>query len=149
VDFGAAVQKQLAPRLLPSGPTVVPAALGVQGLRTYAGNRASRLLLADAGLDLAFAFDVALPSPDVLFVSASVLTTRGERVVDILRDARRTRGTPVAPFGAFSDPAADRWDGRDASGRPVAAGMYVLRLRATLAPGGTTTESERTITVVR
>ncbi len=149
VDFGAAVQTQSAPRLLPSGPTVVPAALGVQGLRTYAGSRVSRLLLADAGLDLAFAFDVALPYPEVLFLSAAIFSARGERVIDLARDVRRTRGTPVAPFGAFSDPLADRWDGRDRLGRPVPAGTYVLQVRTTLAPGGTTTESAHSITVVR
>ncbi len=50
-------------------------------------------------------------------------------------------------MGTFS--ARGTSNGRDAHGRPVAAGTYVLKLRTTLAPGGTPTESERTITVVR
>jgi hypothetical protein len=139
------VQTQAAPRFVPAAPSPVRVQLALRGLRTQAGGRDSRLLIADAGLGLAFVFDVAMPAPPELYVTARVLTVRGEHVRDLYRDVRRVPD----PQGGFVDAAADRWDGRDKRGQAVNAGMYVLQLRASLSPGGTTVEDQFTIAVVR
>ena len=145
VDFGAAIQTQAAARFLPSPPGATPAALSLRGLQTQSGGRDTRLLLADAGLDLAFVFDVPAPPPAALYLTARVLSVRGEHIRDLYRDVRRV---PDAQ-GRFVNPASDRWDGRDKRGQAVNAGMYVLQLRASLSPGGTTVEDQFTIAVVR
>ncbi|MFQ5601281.1 MAG: hypothetical protein ACE5G2_12110 [Candidatus Krumholzibacteriia bacterium] len=109
----------------------------------------TRLLLADAGRDLEFAFRVADPAPAVVYLTASVYSMRGERVADLVRDERRSARTLQEPFGRFGDPARDRWDGRDLAGQPVPGGMYVLRVSAGTSPGVTTSRQQRTIAVVR
>jgi len=148
VDFGAAVQTQAAARFVPA--TVASAtALRIENLRTFAGGSPSRLLLPDAGIDLAFAFDVAPPAPTAIYVTASLYSARGEQVRELYHDSRRVAGTPTGVSGAFGDPGLDRWDGRDGAGRDAPAGVYVLRLRAGLAPGAVTSEERRAVTVVR
>lgn len=149
VDFGAAVETQASARFLPEAPRAPEPGLRLEEVRTYAGGRASRLLLADAGLDLQFSFRAASPGPSVLYVSASVYSMRGERVKDLYRDRARAPASLPPPFGTYGDPALDRWDGLDETGRPVPGGIYVLRISAGTSPGAATTRVQRAITVVR
>lgn len=148
VDFGAAVQTQAAARFVPAAPAP-PVGARLLNLRTFTNGAPSRLLLAGAGLDLTFAFDVEPMNAATLFVSASVYSLRGDRVRVLYRDVPRQPVTAPAPFGAFGDPALDRWDGRDAEGRSAPGGLYVLRLGGGPAPGVETSAEERAITVVR
>jgi hypothetical protein len=148
VDFGIAVQTQSAPRFLPTPPAAAQV-FQLTNLRTFAGGAPSRLLVPDAGLDLAFAFDIEPPTADVVYLSASVYSLRGDRVAELYRDAPRSAGPPGPPFGSFGDAVRDRWDGRDAEGRPVPGGVYVLHVAAGTAPGAPTANERRGITVVR
>jgi hypothetical protein len=148
VDFGAALQTQLMARFVP-GDLAAPAGLHLENLRTFAGVTPTRLVLADAGQDVTFTFDVGTPTPDAIFVSATIVSLRGERIRELYRDARRSAATRPPPFAPFGDPAADRWDGRDAGGQLVTGGIYVLRVAAGLAPGTASVEARRAVTVVR
>jgi hypothetical protein len=152
VDFGAAVQAQAAPRFVADPPAAGAPAVGIARLRTFrvadlAGGD-TRLVVPDAGEALGFAFEVEPPAPPVLYVSSSVFSLRGERVVELFHDEPRACAAPPSPYGCFGDPARDRWDGRDASGRPVPGGIYVLRLSAGASPGAETARAQRTIAVV-
>lgn len=147
VDFGAAVQTQESARF--SGVAADAPPLRVGNLQTFAAGRASRLVLADAGLDLAFTFEVETPAPDRVFVSASIFSMRGERVVDLYRDVPRTPVPQAPPFGVFGRTAQDRWDGRDAAGAPVPGGIYLLRLSAGTSAGTPAAQEQRAISVVR
>jgi hypothetical protein len=148
VDFGAAVQTQSAPRFVPSAPAA-STALQLLNLRSFAGQTPSRLLVPDAGIELAFAFDVGAPAPGVIYVTATLYSLRGERMRELYRDARRTPAAVSPTTGTFGDAQRDRWDGLDGAGHPVPAGVYVLRLAAGLAPGESTCELRRALTVVR
>ena len=148
VDFGAAVQTQAAPRFRPAPPGAAQP-FQLTNLRTFAGGAPSRLLVPDAGLDLAFAFDIEPLTTGVVYLTASVYSLRGDRVAELCRDAPRSAGSPGPPFGSFGDAARDRWDGRDAAGRPVPGGVYVLHVAAGTAPGAPTASERRGITVVR
>ena len=154
VDFGAAVQTQRAARFLPGAPRrPVPPLLLEEIVTRAAGGpcgapRDSRLLLADAGCRLEFAFRIAEPAPPVVYVSASIFSLQGERVLDLYRDRARTRTSGVQGLDAFFDPTLDRWDGKDATGRPVPGGIYVLRISAGASPGGGAERRQRAITVV-
>ena len=144
VDFAAAVQTQSAARFVPEAPAgAIP--LSVRELQTFDTGRPSALLLGDAGRVLEFRFAVGPPDPVQLYVTARVLSLRGERVRELYRDSRRTAGGD----GTFVDRALDVWDGRDGHGRPVPGGVYVLQLRAASSPGGNDTVLQHAITVVR
>jgi hypothetical protein len=148
VDFGAALQTQSAARFVPDAPA--PAStLQLTNLRTFAGGRSTRLVLADAGLDLGFAFDVELPGPSTLYLSAAVYTLRGERVRQLFRDTPRSPSAVPAPLGPYGDATLDRWDGRDDAGRPAPGAIYLLRVVAGPAPGVETSAVRRAVTVVR
>jgi hypothetical protein len=148
VDFGAAVQTQTSPRFLPASP-VSALRLRIENLRTFADGMPSRLLVPDAGLVIAFAFDVAPRLPAAIYVTATLHSMRGDRVRELYRDSHRVAGAPSPTTGAFGDPQLDRWDGRDGAGRAVPAGVYVLRLSAGLTPGVVESEERRALTVVR
>jgi hypothetical protein len=144
VDFGAAVQTQAAPRFVPEAPAA-PVPLAIRGLQTFDGDQPTALLVADAGRTLGFRFAVGSPAPPEIFLTARILSLRGERVRDLYRDARRTAAGPTP----FADAAQDVWDGRDAHGRPVPGGIYVLQLRAVLSPGDGATVLQHAVSVVR
>jgi len=144
VDFSAAVQTQAAARFLPEPPARA-APLAIRELQTFDGSTPSALLLGDAGRTLEFRFAVAAPAPPEIYLTARVLSLRGERVRELYRDARRLAGGATP----FADPQADVWDGRDQRGRPAPGGVYVLQLRAALSPGGTATVLQHAVTVVR
>jgi hypothetical protein len=150
VDFGAAVQTQAAARFVggaPGGPVV-----HLEALRTFragSGEASTRLLSPDAGAVIAFGFDLASPVPAAVFVSARIVSLQGDLVRELYRDVSRTCETLPAPFGCFGDAERDRWDGRDANGRPVPGGVYVLQLRAGPSRGVESTRSQRTIAVVQ
>ena len=147
VDFGAAVQTQAAARFVPA--TVASAtALRLLNLRSFTNGRPSRLLLPDRGDALAFAFDVGAPAPAQIYLTAAFYSLRGDRVRELYRDEPRTAALPTPTSGAFGVPGRDRWDGRDAAGHRIPAGVYVLRLEAGLAPGAAAAELRRAITVV-
>jgi hypothetical protein len=141
VDFGAAVQTQTASRFLPA-PPAPPMSLRLGGVRTAVAGRPARLFAADAGESIQFFLDVATPIPDAVYLTARVYSLRGEAVRELYRSERR-------PAAALSDPVLDRWDGRDAAGRPVPGGMYLLRVEAGLAPGVAVADAERIVGVVR
>jgi len=65
-------------------------------------------------------------------VSAKVYDVKGRFVRDLYLESAG-QSTLTRPALATNDPALDWWDGRDAEGRPVAAGIYVLRV--VLEPG--------------
>jgi len=148
VDFAAAVQTQTAPRFEPT-PVAAPEGVRLTAMRTFARGQPSGLVLVEAGLAFTFAFDIASPVPSEIYVHAAVYSLQGERVRTLYQDARRTPVTPAAPFGAFGDPSADRWDGRDDRGTAVAGGIYVLRVNAGPTPGRITSHVQRPVTVVR
>jgi hypothetical protein len=92
----------------------------------------------DRGEDIAFRFAVTPPvSPTdplaiagarTVDVTANVFDLRGRFVRNLyIADRRSALPTPSEPFDP-SRPALDRWDGRDADGRAVPPGIYVLRL---------------------
>jgi len=147
VDFGVGLQNQVAARFepLPAPPTY----LKLLNLRSFANQTPTRLVLADAGMDLSFTFDVEPANASVIFVSASIVSQRGQHVRDLYRDAQRSAGVRPPPFAPFSDPNLDRWDGRDDGGHPVTGGIYVLRLEAGLSPGSADVEVRRAVSVVR
>ena len=148
VDFGASVQTQTAPRFEPAA-AAAPEGVRLISLRTFARGRPSALVLVDAGLAFAFAFEIAPPAPAAIYVHAAVYSLDGARVRTLFQDARRTPVAPTATSGGFGDPSADRWDGRDDRGTAVAGGIYILRVAAGPTPGRITSRLQRPITVVR
>jgi hypothetical protein len=153
VDFGAAVQTQAAPRFVPPLAAGLAAALRLGDLRTFvrgpSGLREARLVPFEAGFELGFGFDVQPADAGPLFVSATVWSLHGERVRQLVRDARREPGPPAAPLGAYGDALRDRWDGRDDHGFAVPGGMYVLRVALGTGPGQPVVQAQRPIAVVR
>lgn len=147
-NLGAAVQTQTAPRFEPVD-AVASQGVRLQALHCFTRGQPSVLVLAEAGLAFTFAFEVTEPAPPEIFMSAILYSVQGTRARTLFQDAHRVRTTPVAPYGPFGDPAADRWDGRDDAGRPVPGGTYVLRLTAGPTAGTPTSQVQRTVTVVR
>lgn len=150
VDFGAAVQLQALPRFVPPlGPDAVVVLEDVVMLDAEHTGAPARLLVAEAGRDLEFVLSFREPHPATAYVTARILSPRGERIRNLYREVPRAAAVRPAPFGPFSDPAHDRWDGRDDSGRPVPGGVYVLQVSAGPSPGVVTTENRQAIAVVR
>lgn len=150
VDFGAAVQTQAQARFVPDAPRAADARFEIVALETFRADRPSvgaRTLFPEAAVDLGFRFRVSEPAPATVYVTASVYSMRGERIVELLRDAARSCDPQQAPY-CFGSASRDRWDGRDASGRAVPGGMYLLRVTAGLRPGIESTRAQRTIAVV-
>ena len=151
VDFGAAVQTQVAARFVPAAPSAATAPFAIVGLETFRADAPStrtRVLFPEADIDLGFAFRVSEPAPAAVYVSAHIYSMRGERVADLVRDELRSCVAQPAPHGCFGAAARDRWDGRDRNGRPVPGGMYLLRVTAGLRPGIELVRAQRTIAVV-
>ena len=146
--LGAAVQTQTVPRFEPAA-AVASQGVRLQALHCFTRGQPSTLVLTEAGLAFTFAFEVAEPAPASIFLSAILYSVQGTRARTLFQDATRMRSSPMAPYGPFGDPNADRWDGRDDAGRPVPGGTYVLRLSAGATAGTPTSQVQRTITVVR
>jgi hypothetical protein len=152
VDFGAAVQTQAVPRIVPPLPPSPGGDVVLDAVETldaeYPGAPA-RLLVADAGRDLEFVLRFRAPEPSAVYVTARVLSAHGERVRDLYHNEARQPAAVSPPFGAFSDPLKDRWDGRDDGGRPVPGGTYVLHVLAGPQADVVTSQQRQAIAVVR
>lgn len=61
-------------------------------------------------------------------MGAQIYDMRGKLVRDLYRTSAFENGTQDRPAVDPSDPAYDKWDGRDEEGRIVPAGIYVLRV---------------------
>ena len=152
VDFGAAVQTQGVPRIV---PPLVPVAAGdvvldaIDTLDAEHPGAPARLLVADAGRDLEFVLRFREPEPSAVYVTARVLSAHGKRVRDLYHNEARQPAAVPAPFGAFSDPLKDRWDGRDDAGMPVPGGTYVLHVLAGPQADVVTSQQRQAIAVVR
>ncbi len=152
VRFGYAVQEQTTPRFLPDAPGSSPA-VAVTGfeleLRTFRSGdpqqRPTRLLVPDRSLALECALFVRGTVPGVLYVTSTVYSSHGERVVELLRDEPMTC---VDATACTLPPGTWVWDGRDVSGQPVPGGTYVLRASAGSSPGAASVRVQRTLAVV-
>jgi hypothetical protein len=154
VAFGQAVQLQAAARFVPETTLDVTPHWELSRLDTYAvqalgTSETTRLLLADAGYDLQFVFDFNDPALNQVYVTASIFSMRGERVLLLYQNSLRQSVGAMAPWGRFSNPLQDRWGGEDRHGKPMDAGMYFLRITAGANPGVVSTREQRTIVVVR
>jgi hypothetical protein len=150
VDFGAAVQTQSAARFVPEAPRAADGRFEIVALETFRAatpSTSARVLFPEAGVHLGFRFRVSESAPAVLYVTASIYSMRGERVVDLVRDAARSCDPRAAPY-CFGVAARDRWDGRDGNGGAVPGGMYLLRVSAGIRPGVDSARAQRTIAVV-
>lgn len=152
VRFGFAVQEQTTPRFLPDAPAA-PGAVASGGfeleLHTFRSGdpeqKPTRLLVPDRSLALECALFVRGTVPDVLYVTSTIYSSRGERVVELLRDEPMTCAAATACGLA---PGRWVWDGRDVSGQPVPGGTYVLRTSAGSSPGAASVRVQRTLAVV-
>ena len=151
VRFGFALQEQTAPRFVPDSPGTSPAAgvfeVDVVTFRDGDPSQApTRLVVPDRALAVGFALRPRGTVPAVLYVTSVISTLQGERIVELLQDE------PVSCSGSgvacSTVPARWRWDGRDAAGRPVRGGYYVLRLTAGTSPGTQAVRAQRTLAVV-
>jgi hypothetical protein len=151
VDFGVAVQTQSAPRFVSDAPGAPTPAVRVEDVFTFRADDpqvATRSTLPDVGIEVGFSFHLAAPAPDVVYLTATVFSMRGEHVIDLYRDERRSCRTSPAPYGCYGDVARDRWNGHDARGLPVPGGVYVLYLSAGPSPGTVVSRASHTIAVV-
>lgn len=153
VAFDAAIQSQSGPRFVPQGVTAASKPIRFARLDTHdldsPGAPATRLLLADAGHELGFVFDFVDDGLQQVYVSAILYSMRGEPMRVLYENSMRSSSVAAPPWGRFSDPALDRWNGQGRHGVSVDAGMYVLRVNAGPSPGVVTARQQRTIVVVR
>ena len=74
---------------------------------------------------------------------------RGEPMQVLYENSLRQSTVAIPPWGRFSKPTEDRWQGNGRRGTAVDAGMYLLRVTAGLTPGAVSAREQRTIVVVR
>jgi len=153
VAFGAAVQTQTTPRFVPDSTGTRRAPLTFRLFETYdlqgTLNQPTRLLLADAGHEVGFVFDFEDATLEQVYVSAVIFSMRGEPMQVLYENSLRRTAVGMAPWGRFSNPDEDRWNGEGRRGTSVDAGMYLLRVTAGLTPGAVSARQQRTLVVVR
>ncbi len=146
VRFGFAVQEQRELRFDPAFTSASATADFEIELTTFragdAAQRSTRLVVPDRDEAVQFELRVRGTLPGVLYLTSSIWSLHGERIVELGRDLPCT-GSPCIIAAS-----ASQWDGRDAAGNVVRGGTYVLRVTAGTAPGTQAARVQRALAVV-